>query len=77
MAKPVVDGLHSKLGARIRIARIDIGDDAGATVAQQYGIRGVPAYVLIDPAGKVLYRKHGGTPDAVAIEAATAAGARR
>lgn len=67
MAKPVVDGLERKHDGRMRVARVDINEPAGAELATRYGIRGVPAFILLDDRGQMIWRKLGGTPDEPAI----------
>lgn len=76
MAKPVVDGLEKKLNGRLDFARIDVGEERGAEVASELGITMVPAFVIVDASGKVIYRKLGGRPDGDAIEALLAAPSR-
>ena len=72
MAKPVVDGLEKKLDGRMTVARVDIGEDSGSAVAHRYGVSMVPAFIVLDGKGNVIYRKLGGKPDVGAIEAALA-----
>jgi thioredoxin-like negative regulator of GroEL len=68
----VVDGLEKKMEGRLSIARVDIGEDSGSALAQQYGVSRVPAFIVLDGGGNVIYRKIGGKPDGDAIEAALA-----
>jgi hypothetical protein len=68
----VVDGLEKKLDGRMSVARVDIGEDSGSAVARKYGVSMVPAFIVLDGRGNVIYRKLGGKPDASAIEAALA-----
>ncbi|MEO7096581.1 MAG: hypothetical protein ABI175_25205 [Polyangiales bacterium] len=68
----MVDGLEKKTEGRLTVARVDIGEDAGSAIAQRYGVSMVPAFLVLDPAGNVIYRKLGGKPDVGAIEAALA-----
>jgi hypothetical protein len=35
----------------------------------KYGIHGVPAFVMLDAEGRVIYKKVGGTPDGNEIRA--------
>lgn len=65
----MVDGLEHDLKSKIRFTKVDVGTDDGARVANQFGISGVPAFVLIDGQGRVLHRQVGGAPDADAIRA--------
>jgi hypothetical protein len=68
----VVDGLEKKMEGRLTVARVDIGEDGGSTLAKRYGVSVVPAFIVLDGSGNVIYRKLGGEPDTGAIEAALA-----
>jgi hypothetical protein len=68
MAKPVVDGLEREMKDKVRFARIDIGAESGGGLANKYGIQGVPAFLVLDPDGRVIYRKIGGKPDTAHIK---------
>jgi thioredoxin-related protein len=68
MAKPAVDGLEHRMGARLRVARVDIESDSGRELAARYQVAAIPAFVVVDPRGNVLYRRIGGRPDSDAIE---------
>ena len=59
MAKPIVDGLEKKLGDRARVIRLNVLDDVGQQAARRYGIRGVPALVVVDDNGQAVYRQAG------------------
>ena len=74
MAKPVVDGLERKWKGKLDVAHLDIGDASSADVARTYGISALPAFVLLDGEGRVLYRQVGGRPDVSKIESALANG---
>lgn len=73
MAKPVVDGLERTMDGKMAIARMDVADDEGRAIAQKYGVSSVPAFIVLDGKGNVLYRKIGGKPDVAQIESAVAA----
>ena len=73
MAKPVVDGLERRTEGKLTVAHVNVGDDSGQDVARRYGVDAVPAFILLDGHGNVLYRKVGGRPDAPGIEAKLAA----
>lgn len=68
MAKPVVDGLEQKTKGRLNVAHVDIGDEAGGALARKHGVGAVPAFVVLDGSGRVVYRKIGGKPDVEAVE---------
>jgi thiol-disulfide isomerase/thioredoxin len=69
MAKPVVDGLERELHDKVRFIKVNVGDDDGAQIASRYGIHGVPAFIMLDEEGRVIYRQVGGKPDAAAVRA--------
>ena len=68
----MVDGLEKKMEGRLTVAHIDIGEDEGSAVARRYGVSMVPAFIVLDGRGNVIYRKLGGKPDVGAIDAALA-----
>lgn len=69
MAKPVVDGLERELHGKVRFIKVNVGDDDGSEVAMKYGVHGVPAFVMLDGEGRVIYRKVGGKPDLDVVRA--------
>ena len=73
MAKPVVDGLERKMDGKMAVAHVDIGEDDGRATAQKYGVSSVPAFIVLDGKGNVVYRQIGGRPDVAQIEAKVAA----
>ena len=64
----MVDGLERSLAGRATVAHVDINDDSGEALAKKYAIRGVPAFLLLDAHGELVYRKLGGRPDVREIE---------
>jgi len=64
----VVDGLERKLEGRLAVAHVDINGDSGEALASRFGIRGVPAFLLLDGHGQLVYKKLGGRPDVAEIE---------
>lgn len=72
MAKPVVDGLERKWKGTMEVAHVDAMDESNADLTRKYGISSLPAFVLLDDRGNVLYRQVGGRPDVSKIEAALA-----
>ena len=57
------------MGARLEVAHVDIGTDEGRAVADRFHVPGVPAFIVLDGRGNVIYRQVGGRPDAAQIEA--------
>lgn len=72
MAKPSVDGLEEDLGERLAFTHVNLADDDGRRLATKYAIHSVPAFLVVDSDGKVLYRKIGGLPDRAAVDASLA-----
>ena len=64
----MVDGIERKMEGKLDVARVDIESESGQEIARKYRIAGVPAFVVIDPKGAILYRQVGGRPDASEIE---------
>ena len=52
---PVVDGLEDRLGEQIEFRRIDANSRDGNVSFRVYGLRGHPAFVLLNPDGDVLW----------------------
>jgi len=69
MAKPVVDGLERKWKGKLEVAHVDVNDDKSAELTAKYGISAIPAFILLDGDGRVLYRQVGGKPDVSKIDA--------
>jgi len=49
-------------GAGIAIIRVDVGSDPGLAAARRFGVRGVPTFVFLDPAGAEVARLVGEQP---------------
>lgn len=54
--RPVVNGLEEKYGQQIDFGRYNIVSEQGQAWAREYGLRGHPAYVLVDRAGRERWR---------------------
>ena len=65
----MVDGLEHRMGPRLEVAHVDIGTDEGRVVAARYGVAGVPAFIVLDGRGTVVFRQVGGRPRVAEIEA--------
>lgn len=59
MAKPIVDGLESKLAGKAEVIRLDVMSRVGQNAARRYGIRGVPALVVVDGSGQAVFGQAG------------------
>ena len=53
--EPIVDGLEDDFGEQVEFRRIDAGTDEGQNTFRTYGLRGHPAYVIVDAEGAVLW----------------------
>jgi hypothetical protein len=58
---PVVDGLQADYGDWVAFTRLDAANEGRAAFAA-YNLRGHPSYVIIDTAGKVLWKGVGKLP---------------
>ena len=68
MSKPVVDRLEADLEGQAEVLRVNAMTRVGATLAGRYGVRGVPAFILFDGHGQIVYAR-AGSPDKEAITA--------
>lgn len=59
MAKPIVDGLEKKLDGKAEVIRLDLMSRVGQQAAARYGVRGVPALVVVDGNGQAVYGQAG------------------
>lgn len=59
MAKPIVDGLETKLTGKAEVIRLDVMSQVGQKAAQRYGVRGVPTLVLVDDSGQAVLSQAG------------------
>jgi thioredoxin-like negative regulator of GroEL len=59
LAKPVVDGLETQLDGKAQLIRLDVLSGVGQQAAARYGVRGVPALVVVDGQGMVVLGQMG------------------
>jgi hypothetical protein len=59
VAKPVVDGLEKKLDGKAEVVRLDVLSGVGQQAARRYGVRGVPALVVVDGSGQAVFGQAG------------------
>jgi thioredoxin-like negative regulator of GroEL len=59
VAKPVVDGLEKKLDGKAEVVRLNVLSGVGQQAARQYGVRGVPALVVVDGSGQAVFGQAG------------------
>lgn len=62
MAPIVAAAEHDCAGRNVAVRRVDVSDPAGAALARQFGVRGVPTFVFLDGAGEELARLVGEQP---------------
>jgi len=58
VAKPVVDRIEDQSGT-VEVVRVSTGSISGNQLAQRYGVRGIPALLVIDGEGEVVLRQIG------------------
>jgi thiol-disulfide isomerase/thioredoxin len=63
--KPVMERAARELGACVDVQVLDIRNEANEQLAERYKMRAIPFILLVDGAGKELWRKEGfvGFPD--------------
>lgn len=59
LARPIVNGLERDLEGRADVVRLNMLSKEGREVASRYEVRGLPHLLVLDGAGKVIYRKNG------------------
>lgn len=61
-----MDGLERSLQGRAAVLRLDVLSEVGSQAATRYGVRGVPALVVVDGRGQPMLSQAGHLqPDAV------------
>ena len=68
-ARPVVDRLERDLQGQALVLRLNVRDAAGRDVMRAYGVYLVPAFLVFDGAGNLLFRQSGAFPDVGTIKA--------
>lgn len=68
-----MDGLERGLEGQARVVRLNILGEMGREVAQRYGVRGVPTFLIFDGQGDLIERQVG-FPDRDRIKALVAGG---
>lgn len=70
--RPIVNGLEGEYGDRIDFRRHNIITDEGNAWATKYGVRGHPAFLLVDEQGQEQWRTVGVVPEETMEAALTA-----
>jgi len=58
-----VDRLERDLKGLALVLRVEIRSKAGTALAERYGVRSVPTFVLFDGQGRERWRREGRLPD--------------
>ncbi len=61
--RPIVNGLEGEYGDRIDFRRYNIITDEGNAWATEYGLRGHPAFLLVNEQGQEQWRYVGVVPE--------------
>ena len=54
-----MDGLEKELAGRAKVIRLSLMSATGVTLAKRYGVRMVPAFIVLDKKGKVIMSQAG------------------
>ncbi len=55
----MVDGLERELGDRVQVLHLNVLSSVGRAAASAYAVRAVPAFVLFDAGGEMVYYQVG------------------
>jgi thiol-disulfide isomerase/thioredoxin len=59
LAKPIVDGLERDLEGQAKVVRLSVLSQLGQQIAQRYGVRGVPTFLIFSDQGELIERQIG------------------
>ncbi len=62
--EPVVNGLEETFQNEVEFRSIDVNTSEGKKAFQVYALPGHPSYIILNPAGEVLWRGFGEQPGA-------------
>ena len=51
---PIVDGLEEEFKGKVSVSRLDAAEPEYARLQRQYGVRGHPAFVVLDRDGRIV-----------------------
>jgi thioredoxin-related protein len=57
--KPVVDGLETELGDKLKIVRVNVQGEVGRELAPVYSIEFAPTFIFFDAGGNEIWRSVG------------------
>lgn len=60
--EPVVNGLEETYSADVEFRYIDANSEEGRPIFQEFRLQGHPSYVLVNPAGVILWQSLGEQP---------------
>jgi thioredoxin-related protein len=58
-ARPIVDGIESDYAGELAVLRVNVQDEAGQALAQEYAVLGTPTFIFFDAQGEELWRSVG------------------
>lgn len=58
-ATSIVDGIQEQANGRVETVHLNLLSKAGREVGAAYGIKIIPATIVFDHGGKLLYRRNG------------------
>lgn len=64
--KPVVDGIEREHGGRLVVIRVNVQEEAGRILGDEYGFAYTPTFVYFDESGDLQWRTVGAV-DPVAV----------
>jgi hypothetical protein len=65
---PVVNGLEETYSDDVEFRHIDANSEEGRPIFQQFKLQGHPSYVLVNPAGEILWQSLGEQPGEILQE---------
>ena len=55
-AKPIVDGIENEHAASLEVIKLNVQDPAAKALAEEFGFRYTPTFILFDPEGNEIRR---------------------
>ncbi|MGC9348288.1 MAG: TlpA family protein disulfide reductase [Anaerolineae bacterium] len=69
VSKPKVDQMERDLFGQAAVLRLNVKEEPGRALAQQWGVVGVPTFFVLDGSGEIIYAR-AGAPEVDAIKEA-------
>ena len=70
---PIVNGLAEEFDGRVAVHQLNAAEQANIQLQNEYGLRGHPAFVILDAGGRALQTFLGPQPEETLRQAMTAA----